>query len=191
MIENNKRKIIFLVFLIILIAFLFLGYVSNQNYFIISLDKDNISCIYKLNFIFSQSFIDLLYFNNQAEIIYNILLVKKISTTLLSQDQKIIEKRIQYFLSYKNDKQIFTLFSSNDYYETNSISKITELINNIEFKNIFKLEKTGTYYCISNISITSLAPISPALFFLFLFYNPYNMKILNLVSNTIIYENSK
>ncbi len=189
MIEINKRKIIFLLILIVL--FLFFGYFSNQNYFIISLDKNNISCLYKLNFTFSQSFIDLLYFNNQAEIIYNILLVKKISTTLLSQDQKVIEQKLQYFLSYKNDKKIFTLFSSNDYYETNSITKITELINNIEFKNVFKLEKSGTYYCISNISITSLAPISPALFFLFLFYNPYNMKILNLVSNTIIYENSK
>ncbi len=187
---SKLLKIIFLITLIILFFSFFLE-TDNKNIFSITLNENNISCNYKLNFKFSQSFIDLLYFNNQAEIVYYILLVKKISGPIINQDQKVMDIKYQYFLSYKNDKNIFTLYSSKEYYESNSMSKVLEIINNMEIDNVFKLEKEGKYFCSSDISITSLAPISPALFFLFLFYNPYNMKISNLVSNIISYEISK
>jgi hypothetical protein len=185
-----KTKLIFIILLISLIILFFLS-ADSKNIFLISLDKNIISCSYSLNFNFSQSFIDLLYFNNQAEIVYDILLIKKISTTLLSQDQKVMEVKYQYFLSYKNEKKIFTLYSSKEYYESISISEILRIINNMKIENIFQLEKDGKYFCSSDITINSLAPISPALFFLFLFYNPYNMKIANLTSNIVSYENQK
>ncbi|MCR4421811.1 MAG: hypothetical protein NUV32_05000 [Exilispira sp.] len=187
-----KLKIkLLLIILIFSLSVIFFLSAESKNIFLIFLEKNTISCSYILNFNFSQSFIDLLYFNNQAEIVYDILLIKKISTTLLSQDQKVMQVKYQYYLSYKNEKKIFTLYSSKEYYESSSIIEILKLINNMKIENIFQLDKTGNYFCSSDITINSLAPISPALFFLFLFYNPYNMKIANLISNIVSYENQK
>lgn len=183
------KKIKIFLTLIILIAIFFLSMSENKNFLVISLNKSSISCSFNLNFSFSPSFIDLLYFNNQAEVIYTILLLRKISTNIISQDQKLIEKKIQFYLSYNNDKKSFTLFSSKDYYESDSIEKILETINKIKFIDLFSLDKKGMYYCVANVNINSLTPLSPALFFLFLFYNPYNLKITNIISNSIVYEN--
>lgn len=184
-------EIYILIFFFFFSLFLFLSLAPNNNSLVISLEKNSVSCQYNLNFSFSSSFIDLLYFNNQAEVTYNIILIKTTSTGFITQNQKILEKKIQYFLSFKNESKVFTLFSKTEYIETNSIKKIEEMINKIKFENIFSLDKAGYYYCVSNVYITSLVPISPALLILFLFYNPYNMKILNLESNLIQYESQK
>ncbi len=180
------NKIWFLFILFSLSIFFSLN--NNNNTLNITLNKNYISCNYYLNFSFSQTFIDLLYFNNQAEVNYSILLIKKVSNAFLLQEQKISEKKYQYFISYKNEKKTFTFFSSSEYFEVDSVDKLLNLINNIRFNNVFELKKTGLYFCNSTVIINSLAPISPALFFLFLFYNPYNLKLTNIISNVVSYE---
>ncbi|MFN3412027.1 MAG: hypothetical protein ACK4YF_07710, partial [Exilispira sp.] len=112
---KKNIEIYILIFLFFLLLFLFFSLALNNNSLVISLEKNLISCQYNLNFSFSSPFIDLLYFNNQAEITYNIILIKTTSTGFITQNQKVSEKKIQYFLSFKNESKVFTLFSKTEY----------------------------------------------------------------------------
>ncbi len=178
----------FFIIFFLLLSLILLSLNGEKANFVINLNNNLISCFFNLNLKLSQSFIDMIYYNNQAEIVYDISLLKKSTGSFFAQSQKLSQKKIVYYLNYKPDVKSFSIYNEKEFYESFFIDDIINNINTMSFANLFDLKNSGQYYCIANVSITSLNTIFPPMLFLLLFYNPYNIKISNLESNVINYE---
>ena len=68
----------FFIIFVFLLSLILLSLNGEKANFTINLNNNLISCFFNLNLKLSQSFIDMIYYNNQAEIVYDISLLKKI-----------------------------------------------------------------------------------------------------------------
>jgi len=115
-----------------------------------------------------------LYLKNEGFTLFGDTLVEK----------KIITFNAKYELS---SKKIF-LYNESLVVELSSFDELENLIFQTNFDKIFELGKTGKYYVKFNFYFDTVKLFPPFSLILF-FINIYNIKIENILSNIISYEN--
>lgn len=131
---------------------------------------------------------DAIKYGNEAEITYYITLFKTVENNLFTNAEKIGDKTITYFLNYRSKSGHYTLFNNTELYESKDLGALFSILSAKSFQNSFQLKDTGFYYTTATFSFTTVKLIFPISLFFIFSSNLYNIKVGDMISNTIHYE---
>ncbi|MCX8058747.1 MAG: hypothetical protein N3A58_04985 [Spirochaetes bacterium] len=180
-----KKKLIFLQFLFFLISTIFFIDIFGDNDFIkILLNKDKLNCEVYLNKKINNEIRNLIINGYEANVLYDFALFKKSEGFSLG-DVYITKYSLNFNLAYENNK--LKLYNKNSMIYFESFEKVEEYIFRLKIDNIFLLKEHGSYYVKFYFSFDTIKLLPPFSIIL-IFVNIYSIKVDNLISNIISYE---